>query len=48
VAEATPADLAANPKSLTGRFLAELRAPEGAGEAAGAPGRIDESSDRRR
>jgi len=48
VAEGTPADLAANPKSLTGRFLAELRAPESAGTPAGAPGRIDESSDRRR
>jgi excinuclease ABC subunit A len=48
VAEGTPADLAANPKSLTGRFLAELRAPESAGTPAGAPGRIDESSDRSR
>ena len=47
VAEGTPADLAANPKSLTGRFLAELRPSENSGGAAGTPKRIDEPSDRR-
>ncbi len=49
VTEGTPADLAANPRSLTGRFLAELRPPEntGATSASEAPGRIGEPSDRR-
>ena len=45
VAEGTPADFAANPRSLTGRFLAELRPPESAGAAREAPAHADESSD---
>jgi excinuclease ABC subunit A len=49
VAEGTPADLARNPASLTGRFLADPRsvAPEGAGSESNARQPLDEPSDRR-
>ncbi|HEY1250966.1 MAG TPA: excinuclease ABC subunit UvrA [Thermoanaerobaculia bacterium] len=47
VAEGTPDDLARHPRSLTGRFLAERRAPEGARDASEAPTRVDEPSDSR-
>jgi excinuclease ABC subunit A len=47
VSEGTPADLAANPRSVTGRFLAERRIPLNADAASSPTARIDESSDRR-
>jgi excinuclease ABC subunit A len=47
VAEGTPSDLARNPRSLTGRFLADPRALDPSSAPANARQRLDEPSDRR-